>query len=169
MSDPKEFHLPITQADMTAVDCLAEASGLSKQALKQAMQKGCVWLEQHNTRGDEKLFIQRLRRAKRVLKVGETLHFYHDEAVLQEKPTEATLISDEGGYSIWNKPSGMRSQGSKWGDHCTLYRWAEQHLTPERPAFIVHRLDRAASGFVGAPWIRIAASARDNIRRTGAP
>ncbi|MCW8888596.1 MAG: pseudouridine synthase, partial [Gammaproteobacteria bacterium] len=27
-------------------------------------------------------------------------------------------------------------------------RWAEQHLLPERPAFIVHRLDRAASGLI---------------------
>ena len=34
------------------------------------------------------------------------------------------------------------------GDHCTIYRWAEQQLKPERPAFIVHRLDRAASGLI---------------------
>ena len=148
MPEPKEFHLPITQSDITAVDCLAAATGFSKQMLKQAMQKGCVWLEQHNARGDEKLFIQRLRRAKRVLKPGETLHFYYDETVLQEKPVEAVLISDESDYSVWSKPAGMRSQGSKWGDHCTLYRWAEQHLSPERPAFIVHRLDRAASGLM---------------------
>lgn len=112
------------------------------------MQKGCVWLEQHSSRGEEKKFIQRLRRAKRVLKPGETLHFYFDETVLAEKPAEAILVSDEGAYSVWNKPAGMRSQGSKWGDHCTLYRWAEQHLSPERAAFIVHRLDRAASGLM---------------------
>lgn len=148
MSEPKEFHLPITESETTAVDCLARASGLSKQMLKQIMQKGCVWLEQHNARGDEKQFIQRLRRAKRVLKIGETLHFYYDEKVLAEKPEEATLVSDEGAYSIWSKPAGTRSQGSKWGDHCTLYRWSEQHLSPERPAFIVHRLDRAASGLM---------------------
>ena len=149
MSEPKEFHIPITDSDMTAVDCLAEASGLSKQMLKQAMQKGCVWLEQHSSnRADEKQFIQRLRRAKRVLKPGETLHFYYDEAVLQETTEAAVLVSDEGAYSVWNKPAGMRSQGSKWGDHCTLYRWSEQHLSPERPAFIIHRLDRAASGLM---------------------
>jgi len=148
MPEPKEFHLPITASEITAIDCLAQASGLSKQRLKQIMQKGCVWLEQHSARGEEKQFIQRLRRAKRVLKIGETLHFYYDEAVLQEKPAEATLVSDEGAYSIWHKPAGMRSQGSKWGDHCTLYRWSEQHLSPERPAFIVHRLDRAASGLM---------------------
>ncbi len=42
----------------------------------------------------------------------------------------------------------MLSQGSKWGDHCTVNRWAEKHLQPERPAFIVHRLDRAANGLI---------------------
>jgi tRNA pseudouridine32 synthase/23S rRNA pseudouridine746 synthase len=42
----------------------------------------------------------------------------------------------------------MLSQGSKWGDHCTVYRWAEQQLVPQRTAFIVHRLDRAASGLI---------------------
>jgi tRNA pseudouridine32 synthase/23S rRNA pseudouridine746 synthase len=42
----------------------------------------------------------------------------------------------------------MYSQGSKWGDHCTIYRWAEQHLEPGRHAYLVHRLDRAANGLI---------------------
>jgi len=42
----------------------------------------------------------------------------------------------------------MRSQGSRWGDHTSLPRWAEKHLQPPRTAFIVHRLDRAASGLM---------------------
>jgi tRNA pseudouridine32 synthase/23S rRNA pseudouridine746 synthase len=42
----------------------------------------------------------------------------------------------------------MLSQGSKWSDHCTIARWAQTHLTPERAAFIVHRLDRAATGLI---------------------
>jgi len=37
---------------------------------------------------------------------------------------------------------------AKWGDHCTLTRYAEQHLTPQRSAFLVHRLDRAANGLM---------------------
>jgi tRNA pseudouridine32 synthase/23S rRNA pseudouridine746 synthase len=42
----------------------------------------------------------------------------------------------------------MRSQGSKWGDHCTIMRWAEQHLKPERSSFTVHRLDLNTSGLI---------------------
>ena len=33
----------------------------------------------------------------------------------------------------------MLAQGSKWGDHCTVARYAEKALAPERNAFPVHR------------------------------
>ena len=108
------------------------------------MQKGCVWLE----RNQKQTFIQRLRRAKKTLDQGDALHFYYDESVLSAEPKPALLVADMDAYSIWNKPSGMLSQGSKWGDHCTVYRWAEMHLQPERASFVVHRLDRAASGLI---------------------
>jgi len=143
-----EFHIAVEAEGKTAVELLAEATKLSKQKIKQAMQKGCVWLEKSGEQENQKQYTQRIRRAKKVLSVGETLHFYYDEKVLNAEPAEAVLISDKGDYSIWHKPSGMLSQGSKWGDHCTIYRWAEKHLKPERPAFIVHRLDRAASGLI---------------------
>ncbi|RVU83620.1 RNA pseudouridine synthase [Leucothrix sargassi] len=145
MSDPSEYHIRAEKDQQLAIDCLAEGTGISKQKLKLAMQKGCVWLEKS---GSGKQYTQRLRRAKKPLTEGETLHLYYDPSVLNAIPPTATLISDEGAYSIWNKPSGMLSQGSKWGDHCTIYRWAEQHLQPERPGFIVHRLDRAANGLI---------------------
>ena len=146
-----EFHLSVQRDKQLVVDMLkdafvAEGSAVSKQKIKQAMQKGCVWLEKTSQQG--KPFIQRLRRARKSLQIGEVLHCYYDEKVLETEPPRAELVSDEGDYSIWNKPSGMLSQGSKWGDHCTINRWAEKHLLPERPAFIVHRLDRAANGLI---------------------
>jgi len=144
-----EYHINIEQEKLTAIEWLANTmrkETLSRNALKAVMQKGCVWIETKDAQGQQ--YTQRLRRAKKVLKKGDTLHCYFDEKVLATEPETATLISDEGDYSIWNKPAGMLSQGSKWGDHCTIYRWAEQHLQPERPAFIVHRLDRAASGLI---------------------
>jgi len=145
MLEAMEYHITVSETGQLAVDCLAEATGISKQKLKQAMQKGCVWLEKSGT---GKSYTQRLRRAKRPVESGEVLHLYYDLNVLTAIPPAAFLVSDEGAYSIWNKPSGMLSQGSKWGDHCTIYRWAEQNLQPERPAFIVHRLDRAANGLI---------------------
>lgn len=136
-----EKHISISQEGQTAVDLLSAETSLSKQAIKKVMLKGAVWL----TEGKK---TQRIRRAKRELKPGQTLHIYYDEAVLAQEPAEPQLIADKGKYSIWNKPYGLLSQGSKWGDHCTVTRWAEQHLVPQRSAFAVHRLDRAANGLI---------------------
>ncbi len=144
-----EYHITIDQDGLTAIDWLAKSmtkEGLSRSAIKIMMQKGCVWIETLDAQ--KQRYTQRLRRAKKALKQADILHCYYNEKVLDNHPPTATLVSDEGDYSIWNKPAGMLSQGSKWGDHCTIYRWAEQHLQPERPAFIVHRLDRAASGLI---------------------
>jgi len=139
--DHMELHIRVESSDENAVDLLQRASGLSKQRIKLAMTQGAVWL----TRGGS---TQRLRRAKRVLRAGDELHLYYDTNILAEVPPEPTLIADVGKYSVWNKPYGLRSQGSKWGDHCTVLRWAERHLQPERPGFTVHRLDRAANGLI---------------------
>ena len=136
-----EKHLTATCSDLTAVEHLAQNSPLSKQKIKQTMNNGAVWLESETG-------IHRIRRAKKVIKENDSLHLYYDEAIQKNEPIAAELIADEGDYSIWNKPYGMYSQGSKWGDHCTIYRWAEEHLSPQRPAFLVHRLDRAASGLM---------------------
>jgi len=139
--DHIELHLPIESSDDRPVDLLQQATGLAKQRIKMAMTQGAVWL----TRGSN---TQRLRRAKRPLQEGDELHLYYDAKILAEIPAEPKLVADVGGYSVWNKPYGLRSQGSKWGDHCTVVRWAERHLQPERPAFTVHRLDRAANGLI---------------------
>jgi tRNA pseudouridine32 synthase / 23S rRNA pseudouridine746 synthase len=136
-----EKHITVRSTGQNALQILAEQTMLSKQKLKQAMSNGAVWLE-------SAIGIHRLRRAKKTLNTNDVLHLYYDETIQNTKPAAATLIADEGEYSIWNKPSGMYSQGSKWGDHCTIYRWAETHLQPQRPAFPVHRLDRAANGLI---------------------
>ncbi len=141
----REWHLPPVpepdQEPVPVVERLATATGLSRQRIKRAMQQGALWLERDGA-------VRRLRRASRTLRPGDVLHLYYDEQILARRPPPARLIADEGAYSVWDKPRGMYSQGSKWGDHCTIARWVEQHLQPERPAFIVHRLDRAASGLI---------------------
>ncbi len=136
-----ELHIPIEQPAIKAIDWLADGCQLSRAELKAAMQKGAVWLTRKGG-------TQRLRRASRALNLGDQLHLYYDLKVLQQAPLEPQLIADQGDYSVWNKPCGMLCQGSKYGDHTTLYRWAETQLQPQRPAFIVHRLDRATSGLI---------------------
>ncbi len=141
MTDRFEKHISIDDNNVTAVEHLAGHTPLSKQQIKLAMKNGCVWLESSHG-------IARIRRAKKVLQPGDCLHIYYDAGIQNTSPPAATLITDETAYTIWNKPCGMYSQGTKWGDHCSLYRWAEERLKPQRPAFPVHRLDRAANGLM---------------------
>lgn len=136
-----ELHIDASVTEQTALVLLTENTQLSKQKLKSAMKNGSLWLESATG-------IHRLRRAKKPVQKNDTLHLYYDQAIQDSVSAPAELIADEGEYSVWNKPYGMYSQGSKWGDHCTIYRWAEEHLIPQRPAFLVHRLDRAASGLI---------------------
>ena len=154
-----EAHVTVESPGSDAVGLLSDASGLPKQRIKLAMTQGAVWL----TRGRN---TQRLRRAKRKLRKRDELHLYYDAAILAEVPAEPTLVADVGEYSVWDKPYGLRSQGSKWGDHCTVVRWAERNLEPERPAFTVHRLDRAASGLILVAHSKSTAAALSGIFRS---
>ncbi len=141
MTERFEKHVTAKESGITAISLLADNTPLSKQKIKSAMTNGAAWLEsQHG--------VNRIRRAKKALKQGETLHLYYDSEILSQTADPAILIADEVEYSIWNKPYGMYSQGSKWGDHCTIYRWAEKYFEPGRPAYLVHRLDRAATGLI---------------------
>jgi len=152
-----EFHVDVTDSSIPAAELLKQHSGLSKQQIKQAMKKGAVWISESDSGH------KRLRRADKTLKVGQQLHLYYDADVLSLQVDAAVLIADEGDYSVWYKPYGMLSQGSKWGDHCTINRWVEQNHHPQRPAFIVNRLDRAAQGLMLIAHTKSTASALSGL------
>lgn len=122
----------------TAVELVANGCELSRADSKRAMQAGAVWL----TRGKA---VRRLRRAKSLLQAGDEIGVYFNPALIAADSNHtAQLIADEGDYSLWYKPGGVFTQGTKWGDSNSIERIAEMAL--ERPIRIVHRLDRHTSG-----------------------
>ncbi len=125
--------------DTTVIELLAKNTPLSKQKIKMALSNGAVWLQ-------NKIGTHRVRKAKKCLQIDDQLFLYYNQTLLQTQPDAPTLVEDFGNFSIWHKPYGMFCQGSKWGDHCTINRWIEK--THDRPAFIVHRLDRATTGLI---------------------
>jgi tRNA pseudouridine32 synthase/23S rRNA pseudouridine746 synthase len=139
--NPTEFTVVVTDTTRDARDLLMEASSLSAGRVSAAMASGAVWLR-------TKHGIRRLRRRSAKLSEGDQLFLNYDDSVLAQTTAPAELINDGGQWSVWNKPFGMRAQGSKWGDHTTLGRYAELHLEPQRESFIVHRLDLAARGLM---------------------
>lgn len=129
------------QQGMTAIDLLSQqVPELSKGRLKDAMAKGAVLLSGKPQK--------RLRRAQTMLQSGQQLQLHYDADILQRSCAEPRLISDQQQYSVWFKPAGMLSQGNEWGDHLSLLRAAEQHFAAKRQVFLLHRLDREASGLV---------------------
>ncbi|WNO62131.1 RluA family pseudouridine synthase [Rheinheimera sp. MMS21-TC3] len=126
---------------ITAIELLAKVlPELSKSRLKDAMAKGAVLL---NTKPKK-----RLRRAQTALLPGQKLEIHYDDDLLQRQCDKAVLLHDMQGYSVWFKPAGMLSQGNEWGDHLALLRAVELHFGHKRPVFLLHRLDREASGLV---------------------
>lgn len=137
------YQLQVTQPD-TLLSYLSRLTQnrLSQQTLKQLLKNGSVWLQTPNRKPE------RVRRAKKMLFSGQKLFLYYRPELLQQTPPTPTCLADYGDYSVWHKPKGMASQGSKWGDAHALYRWVETHDTSQRPALIVHRLDKHTDGIV---------------------
>jgi len=145
----QHFHIS-HQAGKSALDLLANETQLSKQLLKQYAQKGAVWI-QRNATARKPSKPERLRRLKKEVTVDQSLDFYYNPELLSQVPPPAILVKDFTDYSVWIKPRGMLSQGSKWADHTALYRWIEMNYQPNaqiRQSWIVHRLDRATHGLV---------------------
>ncbi len=144
---------------------LAEHTGLSQASIKEAMQKGAVWLH----RGQDK---KRLRRASKRLNIGDELFLNYDTDILSQEVIEPELIHDALHYSVWFKPYGLACQGSRWGDFASINRWVEANLHrlqngTERPALLAHRLDRATSGLMLICHSKQAARQFSDLFQTG--
>ncbi len=122
---------------MTAIELIAQATKLSKTKIKRAMTLGAVWTSKRKK-------ITRLRRAKTHLQPGDRISIYYSEKILSFSPPEPDLINDQETYSVWNKPAGLMSSGTRFGDHCAINRVVEKLF--DRPVFLVHRLDKFANG-----------------------
>lgn len=138
---PSEYKVTVTGPGTDARELLVLESGLSARRVSDAMAAGAVWLR--NAHG-----MRRLRRRSASLSAGDELILNYDAAVLAQTVLPARLTRDGARWSVWFKPAGMRAQGSRWGDHTTLGRFAETYFEPQRASFIVHRLDLAASGLM---------------------
>lgn len=149
------------ESTLPASEFLAGKTGLSKTKIKDAMNKGAAWLK----RGRGAL--RRIRKAALPLRRGDLVEFYYDEQILSLSPERAECLEDLGHYSVWLKPAGLLSQGTRFGDHCSLLREAELSFHPRRELFLVHRLDREVSGLMVLAHSRRAASLFSGMFREG--
>ena len=147
-----ERHIEVKDSSTTVIEHLKHSCPeLSVAELKLALKCGSVWLTRKSPSGKDKT--SRLRRVKKNLNVGDELHLYFDSTILHSPVPDAQLIADEKHYSVWSKPNGMFSQGTKWADHTSIARWVElfglgKNGLDNRQCFIMHRLDKATQGLI---------------------
>ncbi|MDJ0832850.1 MAG: RNA pseudouridine synthase [Gammaproteobacteria bacterium] len=140
MSLKLELHVQATQ-DQQPARAWFNHPELSGQQIDSCFSHGAVWLQ-----ADHKPI--RIYDPNAAVNQGHWLHLYCNQSTLTPCPYQAELVEDFGSFSIWDKPAGMLSQGSKWGDHWTLQRWIHHQVWPERKCLITHRLDRFTRGLM---------------------
>jgi tRNA pseudouridine32 synthase / 23S rRNA pseudouridine746 synthase len=117
-------------------------TGLSKIKIKDAMIKGAVWIT------DRRKKRIRIRRATTLIQQSDHVEFYYDPDILSIVPPSAKLLCDMVHYSVWHKPVGLMTQGTDFGDHCSLIRQSEIYFQARRKSYPIHRLDRETEGLV---------------------
>ena len=140
MQEPVHCNLTV-KAPAVACQLLADTSGLPKERIKHAMVKGAVWLKRPGSKE------RRLRKAKFKLQPDDFLQLFYDAGVLAQTPPEPVIIAEHEDYSVWFKPPWLLSQGTRYGDHCSLLRIAEKS-NREIDFKLIHTLDREASGLM---------------------
>lgn len=161
--NPKRWDIIIAQDDpATACDALARRTGLSKTRLKRAMIQGAVWLHRPKSK------MRRVRRATAAVQPGDRWMVYFDPAILELDPPQARCLKVTPHYSIWFKPVGLMTQGTRFGDHCALARQVEYHFQMKRKVLLIHRIDREAAGLVLVAHSRDAAAKFSAMLRRGA-
>ena len=121
-------------------DFLLHHSPLSPSQVEEMLIKGAVWV-----RATKKKKLVRCYLASTKLCVGDWIEAYYSAKILSHHTLSAELIGDDKHWGGWFKPAGLMSQGTKYGDHCSLLRQVEKC---KKQAYLIHRLDRETSGVV---------------------
>lgn len=140
---------------------LALSTGLSKIRIKNTMAKGAVWLKRIGNKE------KRLRKATFTLLPGDQVELYYDPEILALVPPTPRLVAEQKHYSVWYKPANLLTQGTRYGDHCSLIRRAEIFFKNRKEIRPVHRLDREALGLVLLAHSRQGARSLSELFRQG--
>jgi tRNA pseudouridine32 synthase/23S rRNA pseudouridine746 synthase len=135
---------------LVLIDFLEKYSKLSKSTLKKVLNNGGVWLRLFN-----KSKLARSRRATHELNLESFVEFYYDPKLANREIPKALELTKFKDWGLWYKPPGLLSQGSEFGDHCSILRQIEK---AKNKAWMVHRLDREAHGLMLFAYTKNAAA-----------
>jgi tRNA pseudouridine32 synthase/23S rRNA pseudouridine746 synthase len=150
--DKITFSRQVKEGDpLVLIDFLETHTKLSKSILKKVLNNGGVWLRRFSS--SKRV---RNRRATTELNLESHIEFFYDAKLHSLPVPEARVVLDQKDWGLWYKPSGLLSQGTEFGDHCSILRQVEKI---KGKAFLVHRLDREAHGLILIAYHHKAAAA----------
>lgn len=144
---------------LVLIDFLEKYTKLSKTVLKKILNNGGVWVRALGT--SKRL---KTRRATLPLTIESHVEFFFDPHFLNLEIPEAREIFSEREWGIWYKPPGLLSQGTDFGDHCSILRQVEKN---KGKGFLIHRLDREAHGLMVFAYTRHAAGSLSKLWQEG--
>ncbi|MDO9182699.1 MAG: RluA family pseudouridine synthase [Bacteriovorax sp.] len=144
-----------TNDPLVLIDFLEKYSNLSKSILKKVLNNGGVWVRLFNNAK-----LARTRRATYELNSESYIEFYYDPKLTNMIIPVARELTKFRDWGLWYKPSGLLSQGTEFGDHCSILRQIEK---TKNKAWLVHRLDREAQGLMLFAYSKAAAGIFSNL------
>ncbi|MFA6235830.1 MAG: RluA family pseudouridine synthase [Bacteriovorax sp.] len=145
------FKKQVTSGDpLVLIEFLEKHSGLSKTMLKKVLNNGSVWVRLFKTAK-----LARNRRATQELTEESSVEFYYDPKLAAMTVPVAIEVFKSREWGLWYKPQGLLSQGTEFGDHCSILRQIEK---AKNKAWLVHRLDREAHGLMLFAYTKKAAA-----------
>lgn len=142
-SSARQFSTEVLNGE-SLLQALQRESGLSGQIIVDAATKGAVWVSLSRGRGTTNP--RRLYNLEKTIPNVSTILLNYAPDVLQQTPLSVCCVDEHKNYGVWYKPSGMLCQGSKWSDHTVVTQVAAE--VSGHPCYLVHRLDKAASGLI---------------------
>lgn len=137
------------------IDYLQKYSELSKSILKKVLNNGGVHVRLFS---DSKL--KRIRRATQEINNDSLIEFYYDPNLTNMEVVPPREILKRNEWGIWYKPQGLLSEGTAFGDHCSILRYVEKE---KHKAWLIHRLDREAQGLMLIAYTKKAAALMSEI------
>jgi tRNA pseudouridine32 synthase/23S rRNA pseudouridine746 synthase len=144
---------------LVLIDFLEKHTKLSKSTLKKVLNNGAVWVKKNNT--SKRL---KTRRATAPLTTESHVEFYFDPKLLTLDVPESREVFPNKEWGLWYKPPGLLSQGTDFGDHCSILRQVEK---AKGKSFLVHRLDREAHGLMLFAYTHHAAGSFSKLWQQG--
>jgi len=130
------------RAGVSIADFLADELPLSKSRIKEAMQKGAVWLHREDCEPE------RVRKSKEKVKLRDEIHIYYDEDFLSIQLPSLRLVEMTEQFSIWHKPDGILQAVNLYGDHLSLERLIERDIPHEIDCYFVDPVNGEVSGLM---------------------